>query len=34
MTAETFMTCSADNVIKVWKWDAGAKSIEEVEKVE
>jgi len=29
ITADTFMTCSADNTLKVWKWDAGAKSIEE-----
>ena len=33
-TADTFLTCSADNLIKVWKWDAAAKSIEEVEKIE
>ena len=34
VSADTFLTCSADNLIKVWKWDATAKSIEEVEKIE
>ena len=29
ITADTFMTCSSDNTIKLWKWDAGAKSITE-----
>ena len=33
-SADSFMTCSADNLIKVWKWDAAAKTIEEVEKIE
>ena len=29
ITTETFMTCSADNTLKLWKFDAGAKTIEE-----
>ena len=29
MTADTFITCSADNCLKTWKWDAGAKTITE-----
>lgn len=29
ITADTFMTASSDNTMKLWKWDAGAKTIEE-----
>ena len=29
ITADIFMTCSADNTMKLWKFDAGAKTIEE-----
>ena len=34
VSADTFMTVSGDNLIKSWKWNGEAKTIEEVESIQ